>query len=144
VATRILRGEAISAADYIDLLDMRKSLIARATVRLAPYDAACAADHRQHAAAHRGSGRYKAFTAANLLALRELHADQHDRRLALFHPLPSRGDVPVGLMLAAAGGSDRDIFELAAEWRLSFVFDLGFTIDARGATTPLMLPIDQP
>src|SRR6266850_2371769 len=39
VAMRILRGEAISAADYIDLLEMRKSLIARSTVRLAPYDA---------------------------------------------------------------------------------------------------------
>src|SRR5579864_3248582 len=39
VSQRILRGEAISAADYIDLLEARKSLIARATVRLAPYDA---------------------------------------------------------------------------------------------------------
>src|SRR6266702_2200731 len=39
VALRILRGESISAADYIDLLGARKSLIARATVHLAPYDA---------------------------------------------------------------------------------------------------------
>src|ERR1700675_2145492 len=39
VYTRILRGEAISAADYIDLLGARKSLITRATARLAPYDA---------------------------------------------------------------------------------------------------------
>src|ERR1700694_1406462 len=34
VSMRILRGEGMSAADYIDLLDARKSLIARATVRL--------------------------------------------------------------------------------------------------------------
>src|ERR1700674_5352220 len=39
VSSRIPRGEAITAADYIDLLQMRKSLIARATARLAPYDA---------------------------------------------------------------------------------------------------------
>src|SRR5260370_1440402 len=39
VSMRILRGEAISAADYIDLLGARRSLIARAAVRLAPYDA---------------------------------------------------------------------------------------------------------
>ena len=39
VRTRILRGEAISAADYIDLLNARRSLIARANARLAPYDA---------------------------------------------------------------------------------------------------------
>src|SRR3954454_9828266 len=39
VSGRILRGQAQSAADYIDLLNARKSLIARATARLAPYDA---------------------------------------------------------------------------------------------------------
>jgi aspartyl-tRNA(Asn)/glutamyl-tRNA(Gln) amidotransferase subunit A len=49
VAMRIRRGEAISAADYIDLLEMRKSLIARSTVRLER--AGCRP--RQHAAAHR-------------------------------------------------------------------------------------------
>src|ERR1700757_2116572 len=39
VYIRIQRGEAISAADYIDLLQMRKSLIVRAAARLSPYDA---------------------------------------------------------------------------------------------------------
>src|ERR1700690_660203 len=38
VRLRIQRGEAISAADYIDLIAMRKSLIARATARLGPLD----------------------------------------------------------------------------------------------------------
>src|SRR5271165_6785464 len=39
VSIRILRGEAISAADYIDLIQARRSLIARANARLALYDA---------------------------------------------------------------------------------------------------------
>src|SRR5262249_44689079 len=39
VAARILRGKGFSAADYIDLLNARRSLIARAKTRLAPYDA---------------------------------------------------------------------------------------------------------
>src|SRR5437868_3360248 len=39
VSHRILRGEAISAADYIDLMNARRSLIARADARFAPYDA---------------------------------------------------------------------------------------------------------
>src|SRR5579864_124360 len=39
VSARILRGQAMTAAEYIDVLDARKSYIARATVRLAPYDA---------------------------------------------------------------------------------------------------------
>src|SRR3954454_16611135 len=39
VAVRILRGEGVSAADYIDMLTARRSLIAAIAVRLAPYDA---------------------------------------------------------------------------------------------------------
>src|SRR3954468_22890964 len=39
VAVRILRGESVSAADYIDMLTARRSLIAAIAVRLAPYDA---------------------------------------------------------------------------------------------------------
>src|SRR6202045_661497 len=39
VASRIMRGETQSAADYVDLLGARRSLIARIAVRLAPYDA---------------------------------------------------------------------------------------------------------
>src|SRR5215475_1460951 len=39
VSVRILRGEGLNAADYIDLLNARRSLIARIAVRLAPYDA---------------------------------------------------------------------------------------------------------
>src|SRR5262252_24397 len=39
VSLRILRGEYISAADYIDLLNARRSLISRIAVRLSPHDA---------------------------------------------------------------------------------------------------------
>ena len=56
-AVRILRGEGMSAAEYIDLLDARRSLIARIEKRIAPYDALVHADHRQHAAADRRSRR---------------------------------------------------------------------------------------
>ena len=39
VAVRILRGEGMSAADYVDLISARRSLIARTEKRIAPYDA---------------------------------------------------------------------------------------------------------
>lgn len=39
VFVRIMRGEAQSAADYIDLVNERRSLIARVNARIAPYDA---------------------------------------------------------------------------------------------------------
>ncbi len=63
---------------------------------------------------------------------------------AISLPAHREGEVPVGLMLAATGGADRRIFELAAgNGRASSVFDLTFTIDAQGTTTPLTLAIDQ-
>jgi len=114
VATRILRGEAISAADYIDLLDMRKSLIARATVRLAPYDALVLPTTANTPPRIADLADDKAFTAANLLALRNCTLINMIDGCAISLPCHREGEVPVGLMLAAAGGSDRDIFELAA------------------------------
>jgi aspartyl-tRNA(Asn)/glutamyl-tRNA(Gln) amidotransferase subunit A len=114
VATRILRGEAISAADYIDLLDMRKSLIARATVRLAPYDALVLPTTANTPPRIADLTDDKAFTAANLQALRNCTLINMIDGCAISLPCHREGEVPVGLMLAAAGGSDRRIFELAA------------------------------
>ena len=114
VATRILRGEAISAADYIDLLDMRKSLIARTTVRLAPYDALVLPTTANTPPRIADLADDKAFTAANLLALRNCTLINMIDGCAISLPCHREGEVPVGLMLAAAGGSDRHIFELAA------------------------------
>src|ERR1700744_3583120 len=39
VSSRIARGEAITAADYVDILQARKSMIERVNARIAPYDA---------------------------------------------------------------------------------------------------------
>jgi aspartyl-tRNA(Asn)/glutamyl-tRNA(Gln) amidotransferase subunit A len=114
VAMRILRGEAISAADYIDLLEMRKSLIARSTVRLAPYDALVMPTTANTPPRIADLADDKAFTAANLLALRNCTLINMIDGCAISLPCHREGEVPVGLMLAAAGGSDRRIFELAA------------------------------
>ncbi|HMH61609.1 MAG TPA: amidase, partial [Bradyrhizobium sp.] len=114
VAMRIGRGEAISAADYIDLLEMRKSLIARSTVRLAPYDALVLPTTANTPPRIADLADDKAFTAANLLALRNCTLINMIDGCAISLPCHREGEVPVGLMLAAAGGSDRRIFELAA------------------------------
>ncbi|HMI11440.1 MAG TPA: amidase, partial [Bradyrhizobium sp.] len=112
VAMRIRRGEAISAADYIDLLEMRKSLIARSTVRLAPYDALVLPTTANTPPRIADLADDKAFTAANLLALRNCTLINMIDGCAISLPCHCEGEVPVGLMLAAAGGSDRRIFEL--------------------------------
>jgi len=56
----------------------------------------------------------KAFTTQNLRALRNCTLINTLDGCAISLPAHREDEVPVGLMLAAAGGSDRRIFELAA------------------------------
>jgi aspartyl-tRNA(Asn)/glutamyl-tRNA(Gln) amidotransferase subunit A len=114
VSVRILRGEAMSAADYIDLLKARRSLIARIAVRLAPYDALIMPTTANTPPKISDLADDKAFTSANLRALRNCTLINTMDGCAISVPAQREGEVPVGLMLAASGGSDRRIFELAA------------------------------
>jgi aspartyl-tRNA(Asn)/glutamyl-tRNA(Gln) amidotransferase subunit A len=114
VSLRIQRGEGISAADYIDLLNARKSLIARAEKRIAPYDALVLPTTANTPPRIADLADDKAFTKANLLSLRNCTLINMIDGCAISLPAHREGEVPVGLMLAAAGGSDRRIFELAA------------------------------
>ena len=114
VSLRILRGESISAADYIDLLGARKSLIARATVHLAPYDAMVLPTTANTPPRIADLADDKAFTKANLLSLRNCSLINMIDGCAISLPCHRKGEVPVGFMLAASCGSDRRIFELAA------------------------------
>jgi aspartyl-tRNA(Asn)/glutamyl-tRNA(Gln) amidotransferase subunit A len=114
VSSRILRGEAITAADYIDLLNARRSLIARAGTRIARYDALVMPTTANTPPVIADLADDKAFTKANLLSLRNCTLINMIDGCAISLPCHREGDVPVGLMLAASGGSDRRIFELAA------------------------------
>jgi aspartyl-tRNA(Asn)/glutamyl-tRNA(Gln) amidotransferase subunit A len=114
VSSRILRGEAISAAEYIDLLNARRSLIARATARLAPYDALVMPTTANTPPVIADLADDKAFARANLASLRNCTLINMIDGCAISLPCHREGEMPVGLMLAAASGSDRRIFELAA------------------------------
>jgi aspartyl-tRNA(Asn)/glutamyl-tRNA(Gln) amidotransferase subunit A len=114
VASRILRGESQSAADYIDLLGARQSLVARAAARLAPYDALVLPTTANTPPRIADLKDDQAFTKANLLSLRNCTLINMIDGCAISLPIHRHGEVPVGLMLAASGGSDRRIFELAA------------------------------
>ncbi|MEA2818006.1 MAG: aspartyl-tRNA(Asn)/glutamyl-tRNA(Gln) amidotransferase subunit [Bradyrhizobium sp.] len=114
VAGRILRGESQSAADYIDLVNARKSLIARAAARLEPYDALVLPTTANTPPRIADMKDDQAFTKANLLSLRNCTLINMIDGCAISLPIHRDGEVPVGLMLAASGGSDRRIFELAA------------------------------
>jgi aspartyl-tRNA(Asn)/glutamyl-tRNA(Gln) amidotransferase subunit A len=114
VASRILRGESQSAADYIDLVNARKSLVARATARLAPYDALVLPTTANTPPRIADMKDDQAFTKANLLSLRNCTLINMIDGCGISLPIHREGEAPVGLMLAASGGSDRRIFELAA------------------------------
>jgi aspartyl-tRNA(Asn)/glutamyl-tRNA(Gln) amidotransferase subunit A len=114
VLMRIMRGESLSAADYVDLLSARKSLIARSAVRLAPYDALILPTTANTPPRIADLADDKAFAKANLSSLRNCTLINMIDGCAISLPCHREGEVPVGLMLAAAGGADRRIFELAA------------------------------
>ena len=107
VASRIMRGETQSAADYVDLLGARRSLIARIAVRLAPYDAMILPTTANTPPRIADLADDKAFTHANLLALRNCSLINVIDGCAISLPAHRQGDVPGGLMLAATGGADR-------------------------------------
>ena len=114
VSARILRGESMSAADYIDLLVARRSLVARAAERLASYDALAMPTTANTPPRIADLADDKEFTKANLRSLRNCTLINMIDGCAISLPAQREGEVPVGLMLAASGGSDRRIFELAA------------------------------
>jgi aspartyl-tRNA(Asn)/glutamyl-tRNA(Gln) amidotransferase subunit A len=114
VASRILRGEHISAADYVDLIAARKSLVARATARIAPYDALVLPTTPNTPPRIEDMKDDAVFARENLLSLRNCTLINMIDGCAISLPAHREGEVPVGLMLAGAGGSDGRIFELAA------------------------------
>ena len=114
VSARILRGESMSAADYIDLLVARRSLVARAAERLASYDALVMPTTANTPPRIADLADDKEFTKANLRSLRNCTLINMIDGCAISLPAQREGEVPVGLMLASSGGSDRRIFELAA------------------------------
>src|SRR5512138_265089 len=114
VAVRIMRGEAITAADYIDILNARRSLISRIATRLAPYDALVMPTTANTPPRIADLADDKAFATANLRSLRNCTLINMIDGCAISLPAHREGEVPVGFMVAAAGGSDRRIFELAA------------------------------
>ena len=114
VAVRIMRGEGMSAADYVDLLGARRSMIARIEKRIGSYDALVLPTTANTPPRIVDLADDKAFAAANVLALRNCSLINMIDGCAISLPAQREGEVPVGLMLAATGGSDRRIFELAA------------------------------
>src|SRR5262249_41343416 len=103
VSARILRGADISAADYIDLINARRSLITRAAARLAPYDALVMPTTANTPPRIADLADDKAFATANLRSLRNCTLINMIDGCAVSLPAHRDGEVPVGFMLASTG-----------------------------------------
>ncbi len=114
VIGRIMRGESQTAADYIELCEARESLIARAALRLEPYDALVMPTAAQAPPTLADMRDDKAYSKANILALRNCTFINMIDGCAISLPITRSDEAPVGLMLAAAAWHDREILDIAA------------------------------
>jgi aspartyl-tRNA(Asn)/glutamyl-tRNA(Gln) amidotransferase subunit A len=114
VSVRILRGAEQSAADYLDLLRARASLIRRAIARIRAYDALAMPTVPVVPPRIADLAADDAFGRANLLVLRNPTLINMIDGCAISLPIHRAGEPPVGLMLAGEAGADRRILGIAA------------------------------
>lgn len=118
VRGRIERGRAISATDYIFMQRRRAELIRAMDADLADLDALIlpTTPIRAPKIADLAASE-AAFTAANMLLLRNTSVGNFFDLCAISLPLPAglrHGHLPVGLMLVARNGQDRRLLRMTA------------------------------
>lgn len=115
IASRILRGKEMTAADYIELGQTRRRIIAEADRVLAPYDAIlmptvpCIAPRIADLKATDA-----AYFAANAMILRNPSVINFLDGCALSVPCHAPGEAPVGLMIAGLAMKDQSILSIGA------------------------------
>ncbi|CAB3662806.1 2-amino-5-chloromuconic acid deaminase [Achromobacter animicus] len=110
VVSRIMRGQDMTAADYIELLDAREAWVAAVDHRIAGYDALIMPTTPIVAPPVADlQGSDEAYYAANGLILRNPTLINFLDGCALSLPCHAAGTAPVGLMIAASNGADRRV-----------------------------------
>ena len=110
VVSRIMRGQDMSAADYLDLLDAREAWVAAVDHRIAGYDALIMPTTPIVAPAVADLvASDEAYYAANGLILRNPTLINFLDGCALSLPCHAQGTAPVGLMISGSNGADRRI-----------------------------------
>ena len=113
VGLRMQGGAQMGAADYIDLLAARRRWIAQVEARIAGLDALLMPTVPVVAPRIADlQASDEAYFAANALILRNPTLINFLDGCALSLPCQPAGEAPVGLMLAAAGGRDRELLAL--------------------------------
>lgn len=116
VALRIRRGEAISAADYINLQQARRAWIARMEAELLGFDALLSPTVPVIAPELAPlQADDEAFFAANALLLRNTSVANLLDGCAISLPCQAAGELPVGLMLWQRGLQDEALLGAALQ-----------------------------
>ena len=116
MALRIRQGEAISAADYIEVLAARRRFIAAVEARLRGFDAVLSPTVPVVApllAPLLASD--ESFFATNALLLRNTAFVNAIDGCAISLPCQAPGELPVGLMLWGTAGQDDGLLDLALQ-----------------------------
>jgi len=114
VRARILRAHEQTAADYIDMLHLRRAYIAAVRTAISPYDVLAMPTVPMVAPSIAAlAGDNDLFVKTNLALLRNPTLINMMDGCAISLPVHAEGDAPVGLMLAAAGGRDAALFAYA-------------------------------
>jgi aspartyl-tRNA(Asn)/glutamyl-tRNA(Gln) amidotransferase subunit A len=114
VRARVEKGRDIPAADYIDLLRTRASLICAMDARLAELDVLVMPTCPIVSPRLDEVADPKAFMARNAMLLRNTTIANFFDLCAISLPLPRAGGLPTGIMLIARNGHDRRLFQIAA------------------------------
>ena len=109
VLGRIRRGEAISAASYVGMVQARAKLLPRLDARLADLDALLLPTVPILAARIDELEEVDTFMRVNALLLRNPSVFNFFDLPALSLPAPRAGGLPVGLMLVGQRGRDREL-----------------------------------
>jgi aspartyl-tRNA(Asn)/glutamyl-tRNA(Gln) amidotransferase subunit A len=114
VASRILRGRGVGAAEYIDLVERRTSFIRHADRVMAAFDALAMPTAALVAPpVAELEANDEAYFRANARALRNPSVVNFIDGCALSIPCHEPGTAPVGFMVAAPGGCDRRLLAVA-------------------------------
>ncbi|MDP6705566.1 MAG: amidase [Alphaproteobacteria bacterium] len=114
VGGRIQNGERISAADYIDLLEWRRRIIAETERRTRAFDAVVMPTTPILAPRLDEVASDDDYARRNLLSLRNTMVGNILDRCAATVPCQAPGELPVGFMAMGANGADHWLLDVAA------------------------------
>lgn len=114
ILKRIQRGERMSAADYVDLVNARARIIAAVAPRTMPFDALIGPTCPLVPPRLSEVEDEKEYNRINMALLRNTSVGNFLDRCSISIPCQAEGEAPVGLMLTGEHMGDARLFQVAA------------------------------